>query len=86
MWSTGLVLTGLPVVASTIRGAFRGRFAADLVATLAIVAALVLDQPLPGLIVVLMQTGGEALEDYARGRASAAVRTSRPRHRLSRTG
>ena len=74
MWSTGLVLTGLPVVASTIRGAFRGRFAADLVATLAIVAALVLDQPLPGLIVVLMQTGGEALEDYARGRASAAVR------------
>jgi heavy metal translocating P-type ATPase len=68
------VLTGLPVVASTIRGAFRGRFAADLVATLAIVTALLLDQPLPGLIVVLMQTGGEALEDYARGRASAAVR------------
>jgi heavy metal translocating P-type ATPase len=68
------VLTGLPVVASTIRGAFRGRFAADLVATLAIVTALILDQPLPGLIVVLMQTGGEALEDYARGRASAAVR------------
>ena len=68
------MLTGLPVVASTIRGAFRGRFAADLVATLAIVTALLLDQPLPGLIVVLMQTGGEALEDYARGRASAAVR------------
>jgi heavy metal translocating P-type ATPase len=68
------VLTGLPVVASTLRGAFRGRFAADLVATLAIVASVILEQPLPGLIVVLMQTGGEALEDYARGRASAAVR------------
>ncbi len=41
---------------------------------LAIVAALALGQPLPGLIIVLMQTGGEALEDYARGRASEAVR------------
>jgi len=50
-----------------------GRFAADLVAMLAIVAALALGEPLAGLIVVLMQTGGEALERYAEGRASAAV-------------
>jgi heavy metal translocating P-type ATPase len=50
------------------------RFAADLVAMLAILAALVLGEPLAGLIVVLMQTGGEALERYAEGRASAAVR------------
>jgi heavy metal translocating P-type ATPase len=62
------------VVAGTVRGALRGQFAADLVATLAIVAAATLGEPLPGLIVVLMQTGGEALESYARGRASAAVR------------
>jgi heavy metal translocating P-type ATPase len=41
---------------------------------LAIAAALLLGQPLAGLIVVLMQTGGEALERYAEGRASAAVR------------
>jgi heavy metal translocating P-type ATPase len=34
----------------------------------------VLDQPLAGLVVVLMQTGGEALERYAEGRASAALR------------
>jgi heavy metal translocating P-type ATPase len=51
-----------------------GRFAADLVAMLAIVTALPLNQPLAGLIVVLMQTGGEALERYAEGRASEAVR------------
>ena len=51
-----------------------GHFAADLVAMLAIVAALLLRQPLAGLIVVLMQTGGEALERYAEGRASRAVR------------
>ena len=51
-----------------------GRFAADLVAMLAIVGSLFLHQPLAGLIVVLMQTGGEALERYAQGRASEAVR------------
>ena len=41
---------------------------------LAIVTALILREPLAGLIVVLMQTGGEALERYAQGRASEAVR------------
>jgi heavy metal translocating P-type ATPase len=65
-----------------------GRFAADLVAMLAIVGSLLLREPLAGLIVVLMQTGGEALERYAQGRASAAVReleAAAPRmaHRLT---
>lgn len=73
VWLAGLVLLGSPVVLRTLWGAFRGRFAADLVATLAILTAVVLDQPLPGLVVVLMQTGGEALESYAAGRASRAV-------------
>ncbi len=62
------------MVWQTVRGVFAGRFAADLVAMLAIVTALLLGEPLAGLIVVLMQTGGEALELYAQGRASAAVR------------
>lgn len=74
LWSAGLALTGAPVVWQTLRGAVRGRFAADLVAMLAIVTALILREPLAGLIVVLMQTGGEALERYAQGRASEAVR------------
>ena len=70
----GLALTGAPVVWQTLRGMASGRFAADLVAMLAIIAALLLSEPLAGLIVVLMQTGGEALERYAEGRASEAVR------------
>jgi heavy metal translocating P-type ATPase len=74
LWSVGLAVTGAPVVWQTARGVFAGRFAADLVAMLAIVTALVLREPLAGLIVVLMQTGGEALERYAQGRASEAVR------------
>lgn len=73
LWLGGLVVLGLPVVFRTLRGALRGRFAADLVATLAIITAVVLANPLPGLVVVLMQTGGEALESYAARRASRAV-------------
>jgi heavy metal translocating P-type ATPase len=69
----GLVLAGAPVVLRTLAGLLRGRFAADLVASLAIVAAIALRQPVAGLVVVLMQTGGEALEHYAAGRASRAV-------------
>jgi heavy metal translocating P-type ATPase len=69
----GLVAVGAPVVLRTLAGVVRGRLAADLVASLAIIAAILLHQPLPGLLVVLMQTGGEALERYAAGRASRAV-------------
>ncbi|HEX5818070.1 MAG TPA: hypothetical protein VFY20_04285, partial [Gemmatimonadales bacterium] len=74
IWMAGLLLTGTPVVLHTARGMLRGQFAADIVATLAILTAYAVADPLPGLIVVLMQTGGEALERLAEGRASAAVR------------
>jgi heavy metal translocating P-type ATPase len=73
-WLVGLILIGAPVVWRTLVGMAHGRFAADVVAMLAIVTAIVLVQPLAGLIVVLMQTGGEALERHAEGRASNAVR------------
>jgi heavy metal translocating P-type ATPase len=74
VWLAGLVVTGLPVLWRTLRSMARGHFATDIVATLAIAAAFILREPLAGLIVVIMQTGGEALERYAEGRASRAVR------------
>jgi cation transport ATPase len=74
LWFIGLLLTGLPVVVRTLRGMFAGKFAADVVALMAIVAAVALMQPVVGLVIVLMQTGGEWLEEYAQGRASQAVR------------
>ncbi|MEZ4412119.1 MAG: heavy metal translocating P-type ATPase [Gemmatimonadales bacterium] len=74
LWMAGLLVTGVPVAWKTLRGLLRGRAAADIVATLAIVTAIPLGEPLAGLVVVLMQTGGEALERFAEGRASAAVR------------
>jgi len=74
VWWLGLAIVGTPVVAQTIREVASGRFAVDLVATLAIVLAFVLWQPLAGLVIVLMQSGGEALERYAERKATDAVR------------
>ena len=74
VWMIGLVATGVPVVWRTLRRFASGHFATDLVAALAVATSVILLHPLAGLVIVLMQTGGEALERYAEGRASAAVR------------
>lgn len=74
LWTAGLYLLGIPLLARTGLGVLRGRFNADLVAALAILTAMILDQPFAGLVIVLMQTGGEGLEHFAERRASAAVR------------
>jgi heavy metal translocating P-type ATPase len=74
LWTMFLLGAGFPVVWRTLVAARHGNFATDLVATLSIVTAAIIGQPLAGLVIVLMQTGGEALERYAERRASAAVR------------
>jgi heavy metal translocating P-type ATPase len=68
-----LVIGGVPLLFKTVRGMLRGQFAADIVASLAIVAALVLGQYFAGAVIVLMQSGGEALEAYAMQRASSSL-------------
>jgi heavy metal translocating P-type ATPase len=74
VWLLGVVAMGAPLVFRTLRAVATGHFATDIVASLSIVGAVALGQPLAGLVIVLMQAGGEALEQYAEGRASAAVR------------
>lgn len=74
VWNIGLAITAAPIAWQTLRDARHGRFATDIVATMAIVGALLLGQAIAGLVVVLMVRGGGALERYAEGRASAAVR------------
>jgi heavy metal translocating P-type ATPase len=73
IWLATLALGGAPLVWRTLRGLARGDFALDLIATLAIVTALVMDQYFAGVVIVLMQTGGEALERDSLGRASSAL-------------
>jgi heavy metal translocating P-type ATPase len=73
MFLAALVVGGGPLVVQTLRGMVQGRFAADIVAMLAIVTALVLGQYFAGAVIALMQSGGEALEGYAKGRASQSL-------------
>lgn len=82
-----LLVGGVPLVFQTLRGMVRGRFAADVVAMLAIVTAFLLGQYFAGAVIVLMQSGGEALEAYAMGRASQSLeallaRAPKVAHRL----
>ena len=74
LWTIALIGAGFPVVWRTLVAARHGNYATDLIASLSIVTAAIIGQPLAGLVIVLMQTGGEALERYAERRASAAVR------------
>jgi heavy metal translocating P-type ATPase len=73
LWTIALIGAGFPVVWRTLRAARHGNYATDLVASLSIVTAAIIGQPLAGLVIVLMQTGGEWLEKFAERRASAAV-------------
>ena len=73
IWYATLVIGGAPVVYHTLRGILRGKFAADIVAMLAILTAILTDEVFAGVIIVLMQTGGEALDDYGFRRASSSL-------------
>jgi heavy metal translocating P-type ATPase len=74
-WMATLVIGGAPLVWTTVRGMLRGQFASDVVAMLAIVAAVGMNEPFAGVLVVLMQSGGEALDAYAFRRASSSLET-----------
>src|SRR3989338_6757998 len=64
IWFATLILGGLPIVYETTKGMFHGKFASDIVAMLAIITAVILDEAFAGAVVVLMQSGGEAIERY----------------------
>ena len=69
-----LLLGGLPLVWELSRKVLRRQFSSDLLAGISIVTSVLLGEYLAGSLVVLMLSGGEALEDYAITRASATLR------------
>jgi P-type E1-E2 ATPase len=73
IWLITLIGGGAPIVWDTFRGMLRKHFASDIVAMMAIVAAILLNDALPGVVIVIMQSGGKALEDYAFRRASSSL-------------
>ncbi len=73
VWAVTLVIGGAPLVLETLKKVSKGIFAADIVAMLAIIVAIVLGDMFPGVIIVLMQSSGEALEKYGFRRASSSL-------------
>jgi heavy metal translocating P-type ATPase len=73
VWFATLVAGGIPLVVATVRRILSGRLASDVIASMAIVGAIVLDQAFAGVVIVLMQSGGEALERYAFHRATSSL-------------
>ena len=68
-----LVLGGMPLVYRLLVKCLRGDFGADLLAGLSIITAVLLDEYLAGSLVVLMLSGGGALEHYAVRKASSVL-------------
>jgi heavy metal-(Cd/Co/Hg/Pb/Zn)-translocating P-type ATPase len=59
----------LYTVVGMIRDMMRGHFGLDILAVVAMTATLVVDEYIAAIIIMLMLSGGEALEDYAGRRA-----------------
>lgn len=68
-----LALGGIPLLAGLGRELMRWNFSSDLLAGISIVTSVILGEYLAGTLVVLMLSGGQALESYAVGRASSAL-------------
>ncbi len=69
-----LLLGGLPLVWDLTRKLLRREFGSDLLAGISIVTSVILGEYLAGTIVVLMLSGGEALEDFALRNASSVLK------------
>ena len=68
-----VVVGGIPLIVEVLRSAVRSAGGADMLAAVSIVTAVVLDEWLVAAIIVLMLSGGEALEAAASRRASATL-------------
>jgi heavy metal translocating P-type ATPase len=84
-WVLGLstLLLALPMVVGMIRDLREGTYGVDILAITAIVTAVIMHEYWAAIVIVLMLTGGEALEDFAENRAKremSALLNNAPRH------
>lgn len=68
-----LISGGIPLLIDLTKNAFGGEFGSDFLAGLSIVTSAVIGEYLAGSIVVLMLSGGNALEQYVSRRASSVL-------------
>ncbi len=69
-----LAFGGIPLVYQLLLNLIKGIFGSDLLAGISIVASFLLHQYLAGALVVLMLSGGQALEEYATSNASSVLK------------
>ena len=70
---TTLALGGLPLLYDLLRKLLKREFGADLLGGISIITSVLLGEYLAGSIIVLMLSGGEALESYALRSASSVL-------------
>src|SRR5271166_3651269 len=68
-----LLVGGIPMVWQLLKKLVKREFGSDLLAGVSIVTAILLHEYLVAAIVVLMLSGGEALEEFATARASSVL-------------
>ena len=68
-----LFIFSIPLWIEIVKSIWHGHFGVDLVAGLALSVAFIFGEYVPGLIVLLMLSGGEFLESYAQRRARKAL-------------
>ena len=70
----GALIALIPTVVQMVRGVQDGRYGVDIVATLAIGTAVVLQQYWAAIVIVIMLSSGRALEAFASNRARTELR------------
>jgi heavy metal translocating P-type ATPase len=91
VWRAGVVAALVALALETTTALRRGEFGLDLIAALAMASALAFDEPLAGIVVALMYSGGQFLEGYAGRRArremtALLARVPRTAHRHGADG
>ena len=86
LWLLGAVIGLIVAMASTVRSLLRGRLGVDLIAILALVGAIAVDELLAAAVISVMLAGGRAIEDWAaaqarRGLEELLARTPTTAHR-----
>lgn len=68
-----IVIGGIPLLLEIILKAFKGDLGADLLAAVALVTAVILEQYIASNLIILMLASGQSLEQYAGKKASFAL-------------
>lgn len=70
---TSALIAVIPLLWDMVQTLRTGGYGIDILAATAIITSVILQEYWAGIIIVLMLTGGEALEDYAESRAKAEL-------------